>query len=65
MNKFFFISGRGWDSLDIEEVLRDFLVWAIWGSVLDEKILWATMVPLSRWEMAGIEVVRSWAIVIP
>lgn len=65
MNKFFFISGRGWDSLDIEEVLRDFLVWAIWGSVLDEKSLWATMVPLSRWEMAGIEVVWSWAIVIP
>lgn len=58
-SKFFFLHGDGCKYPTGEDVYRDFPVRAIWGLVLDEKSLWANMLPLSKWELARIKMVRA------
>ncbi|XP_042954539.1 heat shock 70 kDa protein 4-like [Carya illinoinensis] len=59
--KFFFVTSQGWEFPAQEDIFRVFLVRVIWHLLHDDKSLWATMEPLSRWELARIETVRSWA----
>lgn len=59
--KFFFLDGTGWEFLEVEGVVGEFLVKAIWAPILDDKSLMARMGPLSRREYIYIEIVRSWA----
>lgn len=47
-NRFFFLNGTGLEFPEVEGVMGDFLVRAIWAPIPDDKSLWANMASYTK-----------------